>query len=783
MVPTTSSRNQPEQTGEVRRVLNGAAKFHGTSLKKSLLTGPDLLQNLIQVLLRFRKHQFAVSADIESMFLQVGVPDCDQPSLHFLWREPTTKNVAYQYTRHIFGAKDPPTCANYALQRTARENDCQYPEATKAVLENFYMDDYLDSVESPERVLKISKELVHLLHLGGFKLTKFVSNVPNLADPIDGSPQSTEPKVIASSMEDSSHVLGLKWDHNNDTLVVSRGTSSTVTKSLTQRLVFSLVSKVFDPIGLVAPFTVGARLLLKDIWRVSGQHWDGELSKDTVERFLEWSVELPKLDEITIPRSYFSEKFEHLELHMFGDSSQEVFSAVAFLRAQVNTLNGPKTELAFLLGKARVAPMKVMTIPKLELQAALLASRLKQDICLALTLHVNKVFMLTHSTPVLQWLNSTSKQPIFVANRVCEILEHTRVDEWNHVASSDNRADAGTRGISAEVLQSSSWVRGPDFLRTKEFPFEPSTEVVKNIKLGIVTKETDVTNTSLAASVNKSTKDPPTQLIHFDKYCSYQKLLRITAYALRLLPSHGCYRNADGSIIDPTVLDKAKRHLQYLVQGESFNAERKDLLENKPVKRSSRIAPFSPFIGPNRLIRSAGRIKRLVEVDFDVKHPIVLNARHSIVKLFPRHNHVKHHHQGIDYLRAKVQERYTILKLRSSLRSIKSNCVTCTKFRAATIQPIMADLSKERLAYQSPPFTNTGVDYFGPFYVTVRRTTEKRRGFLFTCLTTRAVQVEIVQSMDASLCVMGVERLSPVGVHRPLFYLVVFVHCFMIKKD
>ena len=138
----------------------------------------------------------------------------------------------------------------------------------------------------------------------------------NLAGRIDGSPQSTEPKIIPSSKEESSHVLGLKWDHNNDTLVVSWGTSSTVAKSLTQRLVLSLVSKVFDPIGLVAPFTVGARLLLKDIWRVSGQHWDEELPKDSVERFLEWSLELPKLAEITIPRSYFSGNFEHLELHI-----------------------------------------------------------------------------------------------------------------------------------------------------------------------------------------------------------------------------------------------------------------------------------------------------------------------------------------------------------------------------------------------------------------------------------------------------------------------------------
>ena len=123
------------------------------------------------------------------------------------------------------------------------------------------------------------------------------------------------------------------------------------------------MSKVFDPIGPLAQFFDGAQLLLKDIWGVSGQNWDGELPKDTIEKFLQWNIELPKIAEIAIKWSYFSGKFEHLELHMIGDSSQEVFSTVVFHRAQVSTSGGPKTELAFVLGKARVAPMQVMTIP------------------------------------------------------------------------------------------------------------------------------------------------------------------------------------------------------------------------------------------------------------------------------------------------------------------------------------------------------------------------------------------------------------------------------------
>ena len=399
--------------------------------------------------------------------------------------------------------------------------------------------------------------------------------------------------------------------------------------------------------------------------------------------------------------------------------------------------------------------MKVMTVPKLELQAALLAARLKREIMQALTVSVNQVFMWTDSTTVLQWINSNEKQPIFVANRVCEILDYTSVDQWNHVATKDNPADAGTRGMSAEILQLSSWVNGPQFLTNSRFLFVPNKDVINNIKLGVNQAVIIEDTVSLATSVKKQTTPVPS-LFPFDKFSSYQKYLRIAAYVFRLLPKHAGYRNPDGSITDPTELDEAERHLQYLVQGESFETERKDLLDNKFVKRSSRIAPHSPFISPNGLIRSSGRIKRLIEVGFNIKYPIILDARHPFVKLFLEHTHIKHYHQGVEYLRSIVQEHYTVLKLRSSLRSIKAHCRRCREFQAVTMQPIMSDLPKERLAYQSPPFTNTGVDYFGSVYVTVRRTTEKRWGLLFTCLTTRAVHVEIVTSMDTSSCIMGV---------------------------
>ena len=294
----------PNKPRKVRRVLNGAAKFQGSSLNNALLTGPDLLQSLIHILIRFRQYPYAVSADIEGMFLQVGVIPDDRPSLRFLWREDPAAEVAvFQYVRHIFGPKDSPTCANYALRRTATDNASQFPEAAQSVINNFYMDDYLESSRTIEEAARKAKDLVNLLSLGSFELTKFVSNVRTIPPQVEtNSTTPTETKEIPST-EESSPVLGLKWSHSSDTLVVSRGTNPEIKAKVTQRIVLKLVSSVYDPIGLVAPYTVKARLLLKDIWRLSGQQWDDDLPPEVVSKFLDWSEKLPGLSEISMEKS------------------------------------------------------------------------------------------------------------------------------------------------------------------------------------------------------------------------------------------------------------------------------------------------------------------------------------------------------------------------------------------------------------------------------------------------------------------------------------------------
>ena len=429
---------------------------------------------------------------------------------------------------------------------------------------------------------------------------------------------------------------------------------------------------------------------------------------------------------------------------MFGDSSQDVFWAVGFLRARLSSSN--KTQISFIFGKARVSPMKGLSIPKLELQAALLATRLKDDIVTALTVCINHVYMWTDSTTVLQWLNSTEKLPVFVANRVDEILESTTIDEWHHVLSGNNPADTGTRGIYSEALKDSSWVIGPSILRTTDWPFIPDERVINEIRLKGPSCDVDnCVETSSSFVTNVTSIKHPEYGSNWERFISFTRYKRVVAFMLRMLPSYKHFRGKDLRITDPLELDIAESKLIHLAQMESFPVESKTPSTDKPTNNSSKVATYSPFI------------VRLVNTEFDTMHPILLDARHTLTHLLARSLHQKHFHQGLDFMRSVLNMKYAILGLRR-LRSIKNQCVTCRKRKASTIQPNMSDLHVERLGYKQPPFKLTGVGYFGPLYVPVRRSTEKRWGFLFTCLTTRAVHLEIGPPLDTSSCVMAIER-------------------------
>lgn len=241
---------------KLRVVFDCGASYQGTSLNPHLLQGPDLTNSLVGVLTRFRQKGIAFMTDIEAMFHQVKVPEDDSDLLRFLWwRDGNVSNELEEYKMvvHIFGATSSPSCANFALQQCARDNvDGFSTEAISTVLRNFYVDDCLKSVENDKEALKIAHELLALCSKGGFKLNKWASNNRTLLLSIPENSRSEEMKDLDFDQDilPVERALGVQWCTETDSFEFKINIQE---KPLTRRGILSMVSSIYDPLGMLAP--------------------------------------------------------------------------------------------------------------------------------------------------------------------------------------------------------------------------------------------------------------------------------------------------------------------------------------------------------------------------------------------------------------------------------------------------------------------------------------------------------------------------------------------------
>ena len=311
------------------------------------------------------------------------------------------------------------------------------------------MDYFLKSVRNPQEAIEIYQKVRDVFIKRGFKLRKWITSDDEVRSQIPETERSTKVVKTFEAEPQSSSLLWLNWNVDTDSLIVCRGTEQEVPAKLTQRIVLSFVSAVFDPLGICSPFTIQMRFLLKSIWAAMGQAWDKVLLAEHSKLFSDWCSELRERRTRSINRFYFENGCTNLRLHIFTDASEEAMCIVAYLRDEATF------KLTYVIGKCRVAPIRHMTIPKLELQAAVYGTRLRKQI---LNEHVKtyKIFHWTDSSTVLQWLQAAhKKQQVFFANRAVEILENSSMDQWRHVKGVKNPADIGTRGMSIEGLKES----------------------------------------------------------------------------------------------------------------------------------------------------------------------------------------------------------------------------------------------------------------------------------------------------------------------------------------
>ena len=423
---------------------------------------------------------------------------------------------------------------------------------------------------------------------------------------------------------------------------------------------------------------------------------------------------------------------------MFADASEDTMCAVAYLRSKPQEYSA---DFAFVIGKCRDAPMRHLSIPRLELQAAVMAVRLKEHLVTEHETKIHSCNFWTDSTTVLQWIHSSHrKQQLFVANRVAEILDTTNVSQWNYASGINNPADIGTRAINVDELKRSEWLTGPAWLKQRE------NEWPEQVNL---TFASDKQNDQMVFSARVEEKK---LMIQWERFSNFNRLVNTMAYVQRVFRKH----KPATKTLSVEEKEVAQAGIFRLLQQEQFAEEMKSLKAEKEILKNSKILQFSPFIDQQGLIRAQGRIGKS-QLNLETKHPILLHWKHHVVELLLRNENKNSHHEGTEHVRSIVQQKFWILGIRNALRSIRNKCIRCRKGRAQTKAPVMADLPQERLV-ASTVFSNVDVDFFVPFTVKVGRRNEKRWCCLFTCLNVRAVHIEILPKLDNDCCLNAIMR-------------------------
>ena len=524
----------------------------------------------------------------------------------------------------------------------------------------------------------------------------------------------------------------------------------------------SSVSSIFDPLGLVAPVLLIGKRILQMLCR-DGYGWDDPISEEIGAEWEKWRNDIQHLASLQIPRCYKPQNFNVIksaELHHFSDASIDGYGQCSYLRL-VDENGSVSTTL--VMGKSRVSPSKPVTIPRLELTAAVTSVRVSAFLTKELEYSDMTQFFYTDSRVVLGYIANDSKRfHIFVANRIQKIRDYSTPDDWRHVDTKVNPADAASRGLSAESLfKSKLWWNGPDFLQDTKIP-PPDTGHFE-----LCSNDPEVKRASVF-SVQAEAPNYPSMLERFKYFSDWFRLKRAVAlcqrYARKIRDrSFKGKRSATTPDAETPLtvdeLQQAERLILRLVQEEAFTEEiqalnRPDSLPDdnkhgtgKSVSKSSPLYMLDPVIDENRLLRIGGRIKH-ASAPNEIKHPILLPRRDHVTDLVIEHYHVHSCHSGRGMtLNSIRQAGFWIIGARAAVTSHIWKCVTCRKLRRAPCVQKMADLPRDRLD-PSPPFTYSAVDYFGPFFIKDGRKELKRWGVIFTCMASRAVHIETANSLN-----------------------------------
>ncbi|XP_053272740.1 uncharacterized protein LOC128430658 [Pleuronectes platessa] len=729
----------PQKPGKIRVVFDCSARFKETCLNDHLLTGPELTNTLIGVLCRFRRGPVAIMCDIERMFHQFHVNAEDQDYLRFLWWENGNLEAEpsiYRMKVHLFGAASSPGCANFGLKHLAAEGRRRFSEDTiRFIQNNFYVDDGLASVTSERQAIQLVKEARELCSTGKLRLHKFISTSKEVLATI---PKEECAKVakdldMALGEQHMDRALGVQWCVTSDQFQFRVLVKE---NPFTRRGVLSTVASVYDPLGFVAPFILVGKQILQQMCR-DKLSWDDPLPDDLRPLWEYWLKDLKNLAGVKIQRCYTPPSFnvQHYELHHFSDASVSGYGECSYLRA-VSTSG--EVHCTLVMGKSRVTPSKVTTIPRLELSAAVVAVRISDLLKKELEVECLQEVFWTDSMVVLGYISNEARRfHVFVANRVERIKRSTESAQWRYVTTEENPADHASRGLTAEQLVASNWFTGPAFLWQKELPSG-------DVKVGDIS----ISDPELKKAQVHDTQAKEVRSL-LDRLHKFSDWLRVVKAIARLQRRAKEVKGLKPKSCEASSLEErreAEMTIIKMVQHATLSQEVQCLQHHKEIGRKSKLNKLSPFLDNKGIIRVGGRLTHAA-LHPHVKHPAVLTKDSHVSALLVKHYHERVHHQGRGMTMNELRSNgIWILGCSKTVSSHIYKCTKCRKFRRGTEQQKMADLPEDRMD-TTPPFTYCGMDCFGPFHIKEGRKELKRYGLLLTCMCSRAVHIEMLDSM------------------------------------
>lgn len=362
--------------------------------------------------------------------------------------------------------------------------------------------------------------------------------------------------------------------------------------------------KLFDPLGFISHYIVHGKILMQEIWR-SGTNWDEPIADHLLEKWHRWIELLGFLEEVKVPRCYFkgvhSNMIRGLQLHVLVDASETSYACVAYLRLVYEG----EIRCALVGSKTKVAPLKPLSIPRLELQAALIGARLSQSLLSALTLPIEKCYYWSDSSTVLSWLRSDSRRyHQYVAYRVGEILSISHVNDWRHVPSKMNVADEATKwGSSPAFDPDSRWFRGPSFLRESEANWP--TEGTKNLP---------TTSEELRAAFQHHNCLIIKLLIDTSRFSNWNRMVRATAYVHRAVAIWRKIISSkhQGNVLQGDEILKAETTIWRQTQAQAYPDEIVILSGGcipSTIPKCSPLFRLTPFLDENGIVRQQSRME------------------------------------------------------------------------------------------------------------------------------------------------------------------------------